>query len=258
MSYELIKVEEKYDGAVTEIILGPPPANILSAKMMEEISAQLAEDEKNQHKKLIIFSGEGKHFCFGASVEEHKPESVNDMLPGFHKFIGNIINCKVPTLAKVSGLCLGGGFELVLACTFIYTDESAKFAVPEIQLAVLPPVASILLPARGCDVLGAQIVLTGDQMAAKKLYEQGLVNEVVEKGQLDDAVNSFFEKQFLPKSASSIQIAHRGSRMFLAQQYENFIGKLEKLYLEDLMSTKDAVEGINAFLEKREPKWLDE
>ena len=106
--------------------------------------------------------------------------------------------------------------------------------------------------------MGAQIVLTGDQMAARKLYEQGLVNEVVEKEQLDNTVNSFFEKQFLPKSASSIQIAHRGSRMFLAQQYENFIGKLEKLYLEDLMSTKDAVEGINAFLEKREPKWLDE
>ena len=258
MAYELIKVEEKFDGAVTEITLGPPPANILSAKMMEEISTQLAEDEKNQHKKLIIFTGEGKHFCFGASVEEHKPEFVNDMLPGFHTFIGNIINCKIPTLAKVSGLCLGGGFELVLACTFIYTDESVKFAVPEIQLAVLPPVASILLPARGCDVLGAQIVLTGEQMAAKKLYEQGLVNEVVEKGKLDEAVSNFFEKQFQPKSASSIQIAHKGSRVFLAEQYNNFIGKLEKLYLEDLMSTKDAVEGIQAFLEKREPKWLDE
>ena len=258
MAYELIKVEEKYNGAVTEITLGPPPANILSAKMMEEISAQLVEDEKNQHKKLIIFTGEGKHFCFGASVEEHKPEFVNGMLPGFHTFIGSIINCKVPTLAKVSGLCLGGGFELVLACTFIFADESAKFAVPEIQLAVFPPVASILLPAKGCDLLGAQMVLTGNQVKAGKLYEQGLVNEVVEKEQLDNTVNTFLEKQILPKSASSIQIAHKGSRMFLSQQYENSIGKLEKLYLEDLMSTKDAVEGINAFLEKRVPKWLDE
>ena len=106
--------------------------------------------------------------------------------------------------------------------------------------------------------MGAQIVLTGEQMTARKLFEQGLVNDVVEKGQLDDAVNDFIEKQFLPKSASSIRIAHKGSRVFLSQQYENFIGKLEKLYLEDLMSTKDAVEGINAFLEKRDPKWQDE
>jgi cyclohexa-1,5-dienecarbonyl-CoA hydratase len=258
MAYELIKVKERYDGAVTEITLGPPPANILTAKMMEEISDRLAEDGKNRHKKLIVFSGEGKHFCFGASVEEHKPEFVNDMLPGFHRFIGDVINCKVPTLAKVSGLCLGGGFELVLACTFIYADESARFAVAEIQLAVLPPVASILLPARGCDVLGAQIVLTGEQMGAGKLYEHGLVNEVVEKEKLDEAVTAFFEKQLLPKSASSLQIAHRGSRVFLAEQYKNFIDRLEKLYLEELMSTKDAVEGIQAFLEKREPKWLDE
>ena len=102
------------------------------------------------------------------------------------------------------------------------------------------------------------ICITGEQIPARKLFDLGLVNEVVEKEQLDDAVNSFVEKQLLPKSASSIQIAHQGSRMFLAQQYENFIGRLEKLYLEDLMSTKDAVEGINAFLEKRDPKWLDE
>lgn len=257
MPYELITVEQKYDGAVTQITLGPPPANILSAKMMQEISTQLAEDQKNPHKKLIIISGQGKHFSFGASVEEHKPGAVNNMLPSFHKFIADVIDCKIPTLSKVSGLCLGGAFELVLACTFVYADDSAKFAVPEIQLAVLPPVASILLSARGCDILCAQMVLTGEQLEAIRLQSQGLVNDVVAKEKLDETVNGFFEKQLLPKSASSIRFAHQGSRMYLSEQYKNFIGRLEKLYLDELMATNDAVEGINAFLEKRKPVWKD-
>jgi len=257
MAYELITVEQKYDGAVTQITLGPGPANILSAKMMKEISAQLAEDQKNPHKKLIIFAGQGKHFSFGASVEEHKPGLVNDMLPGFHTFIADVIDCKVPTLAKVSGLCLGGAFELVLACTFVFTDNTAKFAVPEIQLAVLPPVASILLSARGCDMLCSRMVLTGEQFEAQKLHGLGLVNEVTEKEKLDETVNGFIEKQLIPKSASSLRIAHQGSRMYLSEQYKNYIGRLEKLYLDELMATNDAVEGINAFLEKRKPVWKD-
>jgi len=258
MAYELIKVTEEYDGSMTNIVLGPPPSNIVSAKMMEEISIQLAEDRKNPHKKMIVFAGEGKHFSFGASVEEHSPEQVDNMLPGFHQMIGEIINTKIPTLAKVSGLCLGGGFELALACNFIFADESAKFAVPEIQLAVFPPVASVLLPVRCGDVFSSEVILTGDQFTADRLYDRGLINQVVEKGKLDETVSTFFERQFKPKSASSLRIASEASCMVLADYYNNYISRLESLYLKDLMSTKDAVEGIGAFLNKRKPKWLDE
>ncbi len=244
MAYELISVEEKNEGAVTEITLGPAPANILCAKMMHEISMQLAEDENNPHKKLIIFSGEGKHFSFGASVEEHKPEHVGEMLHNFHNFIGDVIRCRIPTLAKISGLCLGGAFELVLACTFVYADETAKFGVPEIQLGVFPPVACILLPIKCSELFSSKVILTGEQFSAKELHNHCLVNEVVEKGALDEAVSEFFKKFLLLKSASSLQIAHKGARVVLAEQYKGLIGRLEELYLEDLMSTKDAVEGI--------------
>ncbi len=257
MDYKQIKVEERYNRQVTEITLGPAPANILSAKMMSEISVQLKEDEKNPHKKLIIFKGEGKHFCFGASVEEHKHDQVGDMLPQFHKFIGEVIDCQVPTLAMVSGLCLGGGFELALACTFIFADEAARFAVPEIQLAVFPPVASILLPFRCGDVLSSQIILTGDQFSAIDLQKHSLVNDVAEKGKLEEVVSSFFDKQIQPKSAISLRIAYKACRMTLSEQYRDYIGKLEELYLKELMSTKDANEGIQSFLEKRKPKWQD-
>ena len=100
MAYELIKVEETFEGEVTEITLGPPPANIVSAKLMEEVSAQLKDEESKKNKKLIIFKSEGKHFSFGASVEEHKPGEVNSMLPKFHSFIGEIINCKVTDILR--------------------------------------------------------------------------------------------------------------------------------------------------------------
>lgn len=258
MSYKLINVGEKNEGEVTEIILGPPPANILTSGMMEEISAQIGEDEKNPHKKLIVFTGEGKHFSFGASVEEHKPGNVGDMLPKFHKFIGDVINCKVPTLAKVSGMCLGGAFELVLACDLIFADETAQFAVPEIQLAVFPPVASVLLPFKCSSTLSQQVILTGERFPAAELQSRGLVNQVVEGGKLDEAVSTFFEKQIKPKSASSLRITKTAGGMVVAEQYKAFIGRLESLYLKDLMSTADAAEGIQAFLEKRQPEWKDE
>jgi cyclohexa-1,5-dienecarbonyl-CoA hydratase len=257
MPYQLIKVQEKNAGAVTEIILSNAPGNIVSAQMMREIAAQMKIDEDNPHKKLILLSAEGKHFSFGASVQEHGADQIRQMLPYFHSFIGGIINCKVPTMAKVSGLCLGGAFELVLASTFIVADESAKFGVPEIVLGVFPPPACILLPARCGDVLAVQMVLCGEPVDARKLYERGLITILAEKGKLDTVVEEFIEKQLLPKSASSIRFAHRAVRCNLSDLYAKHIAKLENLYIQDLMATTDAPEGIQAFLEKRPPRWLD-
>lgn len=255
MNQKLIQVAEKKDGEITEIGLGPPPANILSAAMMREISAQLKEDANKPHKKLIIFTGQGKHFSFGASVEEHTAENVNDMLPKFHSMIGDLIGCDIPTLARVSGQCLGGAFELVLACDFIFAGKSAKFGVPEIQLGVFPPVASVLAPLKCSGQLSMHMALTGDRFPAEELHRQGLVNHVADDERLDEAVMSFFETQIHPKSASSLRLAKSAASMMLRERYKNLIGKIENLYLKDLMGTADAAEGLQAFLEKRKPEW---
>jgi cyclohexa-1,5-dienecarbonyl-CoA hydratase len=258
MSYKLINVNVKNDGEVTEIVLGPPPANILSSEMMDEISRQIREDEKDPGRKLIVFTGEGKHFSFGASVEEHKAGSVDDMLPKFHGFIGDVLECRVPTMAAVSGMCLGGAFELVLACDLVFADETAQFAVPEIQLGVLPPVASVLLPFKCPGNLSTEMILTGERFSAGVLHGHGLVNHIAGSGKLADAVSSFFEKQLHPKSASSLRITKTAACMVLAEQYRTYIGRLENLYLKELMATADAVEGIESFLEKRSPEWKNE
>lgn len=258
MSYSLIKTAELYNGQVTEILLGPPPGNILSAQMMDEISAELEKAAGEPHKKLLIFTGTGKHFSFGASVEEHTADKVGAMLPKFHKLVGALLECPVPALAKVRGVCLGGALELALACPLLFCEEGAALGVPEIQLGVFPPAASILLPHKIGFAVAAQMTLTGDKFAATELRRLGLVNEVAEAGKLDESVQAFVEKQILPKSAVALRLANRALQVGLAKHYRDHIQEVEHLYLDRLMSTADAVEGIQAFLEKRPPKWKDQ
>jgi cyclohexa-1,5-dienecarbonyl-CoA hydratase len=224
---------------------------------MREIAEQMKIDAQNPGKKLIILGAEGKNFSFGASVEEHTAGKINSMLPYFHSFLGDIIRSPVPTLAKVSGLCLGGAFELVLACTFICADRSAKFGLPEILLGVFPPPACVLLPARAGDAFSTRMILTGDRFEASAMNGSGLLTLFVEKGALDAAVDDFYEKKLKPKSASSIRIAHKAGRILLIDLYDRLIETVEKIYLGELMKTSDADEGIKAFMEKRTPRWKD-
>jgi cyclohexa-1,5-dienecarbonyl-CoA hydratase len=257
MVSELITTKDHFDGQVVEIVLGPPPGNIITAKLAAEFDAELTRAVKNNRIKLIIVSGDGKHFSYGASVEEHKAEHVGNMLPQFHVLIRHILDCGVPTLAKVSGACLGGGFEIAMACSLLFSDERAKFAVPEIQLGVFPPPACLLLPLKIGDAVANEMILTGRQFSATELSQRGMVNRVVERENLDAAVNEFVEKQILSKSASSLRIASGAARLGLLKHYNAHIDEVEARYLGELMRTADAVEGIQAFLEKREPAWKD-
>jgi cyclohexa-1,5-dienecarbonyl-CoA hydratase len=256
VTQSLITVTERYDGQVTEILLGPPPGNIVTAKVMAELREQLAKDARDPRKKLVVLGGTGKHFSFGASIEEHRPEHVRSMLPLFHQTVEALLASPVPVLAKVSGLCLGGGFELVLGCAFVYADEGAQFAVPEIQLGVFPPPAAALLPAKVGDAVASHMVLTGERWGAKDLAARGVVTAAVPAGTLDQAVSAFIETQILPKSAAALRLASAAVRRSTLTQYRAHIGALETLYLDTLMATHDAKEGLAAFQEKRPPQWL--
>lgn len=257
MDYTLITLQETHEGQVVHVTLNPPPANIVSSAMMEELSHFLKAQNDVANRKAIVFSGAGKHFSFGASVEEHAPDRVGDMLPKFHRFIGELIACEVPTFAKVTGCCLGGGFEMALACTYIFADQAAKFAVPEIKLGVFPPPASVLLPWRGGDAFASEMIISGEMYPAAVCLQRNLINAVSEEGQLGADIHSFIEKALLPKSAASLRYATTAARLTTVAHYNDFISKLEKHYLEGIMSTNDAVEGIMSFLEKREPVWTN-
>lgn len=255
MAYETLKVIELYNGAVCEIVLNTPPGNILTARMMEELAAQFEIEDGNRDRKLIVIAGAGDHFSFGASVEEHRRDQVGAMLPAFHRLMGTILSHPTPTLAKVTGQCLGGGFELALVCSFIAASEEARFAAPEISLGVFPPVAALLLPPLAGAMFAARTVLTGAKMSAEDLYRAGLVARVSHRGEIEDDVSAFIEKEILPKSASSLRFAQRATRMDLAHRYATQIDALERLYLDELMASHDANEGIEAFIEKRPAEW---
>ncbi len=257
MAFETISINEIFDGQVAELILNAPPANILSAAMMQEIRTFLAEDKCNKSRKLIVIKGISDSFCFGASVEEHTADQVNDMLPGFHLMCGDIISHPVATLAQVSGFCLGGGFELAIACSLVFADETAKFAVPEIQLGVFPPVAASLLPVLGGSSLANDMLLTGKKVSAELLAARGVVTNVSSQADLQGHVDHYIENNILPRSASSLRFAHQAARLTVVNHYQATIPVLEKLYLEGLMATHDANEGINSFVEKRKPQWND-
>jgi cyclohexa-1,5-dienecarbonyl-CoA hydratase len=250
-------VNELFDGQVVEIVLGPPPGNIITARLAGEFTAELERVSAEGRVKLVVVTGEGKHFSYGASVEEHKPDQVGDMLPKFHALIRRILDCGVPTLAKVSGASLGGGFEIAMACSLLFAGEKAKFGVPEIQLGVFPPPACLLLPLLVGAAAANEMILTGRQFSAAELHRLGMVNTVVASEELDSAVTDFIEKQILPKSASSLRYACEAARRSIVQHYGSHIGDLEDLYLLKLMGTADAVEGIQAFLDKRSPAWKD-
>ena len=255
MSYQTISIEERHQGQVAVLTLNCPPANILTAAMMKDISDFFASDKENSNRKLIVLKGSGDSFCFGASVEEHTADQVRDMLPGFHRMIGDIISHPVATLAQVSGFCLGGGFELALACSFIFADDGAKFAVPEIQLGVFPPVAAALLPVLAPGTTTNEMLLTGQKFSANALKTLGVISSVSPVADLQTTVDSYIEKRLLGNSASSLRYAHQAARLTVVNHYNAVIPTLEALYLDELMSSVDANEGINSFLDKRKPVW---
>lgn len=256
MGYETITVTSKFDGQVNEIALGPPPANIVTDRMMSEMASEIAryQREDTAGVKAIVITGQGDHFSYGASVEEHQVDQIKYVLPRFHDLIGRILECPVPTIARIRGRCYGGGLEVALACSMIFADEKAVFAVPEIKLAVFPPVASLLLPFITGQSAASEIVLSGEEFSAADMNWFGVVGRVSE-GDLESAVDEFIEKSLLPKSASSLRFTQRVAMRSLATHYRTHIRSVERMYIDDLMATRDANEGIAAFLEKRKPEW---
>jgi len=251
-----IELNYIYDNSVAQIILNDPKANVLDKIMLSELLDALKTLKSKKDIKLITFEGAGDHFSYGASVEEHQKENAPEMLKAFHQVFYDLIDLSIPMLAKISGLCLGGGCELALMCNFLFADQSAKLGQPEIVLGVFPPPASLLLPLKIGYAKSEELSITGKTISAQEAKELGLMNAIFpDKASLVNGVNEFIEQQILPKSASSLQYAVKAVRFGFNEIILNKLPKLEKMYLNELMQTQDANEGIQAFLQKRKPKW---
>ncbi|MCP4456427.1 MAG: hypothetical protein GY816_00120 [Cytophagales bacterium] len=253
---EKLKLEYTHEGAVANIILDDGKGNVLDNTMMLEMMDLFAQFKENTDIKLITFQGEGKHFSFGASVPEHTKEFAEMMIRTFHRLFTEIIDLSIPTMAKISGQCLGGGMELALVCNFMFADKTAVLAQPEIILGVFPPPASIMLPLKIGNARAEEILLTGRNVKAEEGERIGLLNKVYEdKDALNAGVDEWIEKNIVPKSASSLKFGVRASRSTFNYIMSNKLPYLEQLYVGQLMETKDANEGIQSFLEKRPAVW---
>jgi cyclohexa-1,5-dienecarbonyl-CoA hydratase len=253
-----IKVNYSYEHSVATILFDDGKGNILDHIMMEDLQNVFNSFGDKKDLKLIVFEGAGKHFSFGASVEEHKKEFAGVMLRAFHQLFYSLRDLSIPALAKVSGQCLGGGFEVALMCNFIFADKSARFGQPETILGVFPPPASLLLPEKIGYARAEELLITGNTISADEAKSMGLVNGIFDdKDSLDNGVNNWIEKNILPKSASSLRYSVKAARVKLNHILSNFLPQLESIYVNQLMETYDANEGIQSFLEKRKPVWMN-
>ena len=250
------RLEEMRGGAVARVVLDRPKANILDTEMVRAIRSHLQELTTWRALKLVLFEGAGKHFSFGASVEEHLPDTVDAMLRTFHFLFDDLEALGTPTAAAVTGQCLGGAAELACWCGFVAAAPGARIGFPEIKLGVFPPIAALSLRWRVPGAAASRMVITGASVSGQRAAQVGLADVCDEDPH--KAVMAWYDEHLAPLSAVSVRAAWRASRRPIAAQLRDELPQLERLYLHDLMSLNDPLEGLNAFIEKRPPAWRHE
>jgi cyclohexa-1,5-dienecarbonyl-CoA hydratase len=243
------------DGSVFHLTLDIGRGNILDLVAIEEFIEVLDEVRATPGLKALVLDHTGDNFSFGASVEDHLPERVGEMLPRFHALALGLIGLDLPILAAVRGQCLGGGLEMALLADRIYSTPEAHFGQPEIKLGVFAPLASALLPRRIGTRQAADLLLTGRSIPAEEAQRIGLIDAIVPDPA--EAAFNWVRTELAGKSTSSLRLATRAARANWSREFADLIEQLERLYLDELMATHDAVEGVQAFLERRDPDFTD-
>jgi cyclohexa-1,5-dienecarbonyl-CoA hydratase len=248
-----LKVWIERDGALLRLRLSRPKANIVDAAMIAALQAAFDAHRGNRGILAVLVDAEGPHFSFGASVEEHLAERCAGMLASLHALLLSMLEWPVPVLVAVKGQCLGGGLELAMGGSLIFAASDAKLGQPEIQLGVFAPAASCLLPPRIGQAAAEDLLFSGRSIDADEALRLGLVTSVTPDAEA--AALSYFDRHLAGKSASSLACAVAAARGGYLLRVRRRIAEVERLYLERLMQTRDANEGLAAFIAKRPPKW---
>jgi cyclohexa-1,5-dienecarbonyl-CoA hydratase len=254
---ELVESVAARGGAWRRLILGGGRGNLLSLELIRALGRQLHALESERGIKWLTIEGRDGEFSYGARIQEHTPEMMRTVLPETHRIIRQLLAFPASTAALVEGRCLGGGFELALACDDIIAMEASTFGLPEIRLAAFPPAAAALLPLRVGASRATRAIVTGQTRDAQYWHDSGLVSMVAPQSGLLDAAAGWFDGHLAPHSAIALSHAVAAARSTLRAQAEPALDRAERDYLSGLLTTADAVEGVNAWLEKRSPNWQD-
>ncbi len=255
-----IETELGEDGSLLHIRLAGGKGNILDMAMMGDIERALDSHRDDQALKLVLISSSPKFFSFGASIEEHTKDRVGSMLPSFHRFIRAVASHPVPVAALVEGRCLGGAFELVLACRFVFATSKALFGCPEIKLGVYAPVLAALGPHRLGAPTAERLLLTGGELTAAEAKQLGWLTEIVDEAETPlEGVLDWVRAKLGPLSAFSLRQTNQAAHECggLSEILATSIDRAERRYLEELVPSHDGNEGIDAFMAQRKPKWTN-
>ncbi|MDE2362394.1 MAG: cyclohexa-1,5-dienecarbonyl-CoA hydratase [Hyphomicrobiales bacterium] len=250
-----VKTWIERDGKLLRLRLDRPKANILDAAMNAALENALTQHAGDAGLRAVLIDASGAHFSFGASIEEHLPAQCAAMLEGFHRLVLTIFSSEIPVLVAVRGQCLGGGLEVASAGHLLFAAPDAKFGQPEIVLGVIAPAASCLLPERIAPASADDLLLSGRAIDAEEAWRIGLAHDV--SGDPEAAALAWFDRHLAPKSAKALRFATRAARCDAVDRIAAKLKRVEKIYLDELMATSDAVEGLTAFIEKRPARWKD-
>lgn len=255
MAYE--HIEANFQDGLGTITLNRPPVNVLNIAMMEEINGVLETWQGKKDLKVVLFNAKGKCFSAGVDVGEHMGDLAPKMIEVFHRMFRLMDRLGIPTVASVYGSCLGGGCELAVFCDLVISSEDAKYGQPEIQVGVFPPIAAQIMPRIIGRKAAMDLILSGRIISAEEALNMGLVNKVVGKEMLASATGEFL-KPYLKLSAEVLRKTRKAIMAGLMDDLEPSLKVIEGIYLDELMKTVDAQEGLKAFLEKRKPEWKNE
>jgi cyclohexa-1,5-dienecarbonyl-CoA hydratase len=242
---------------LARITLQNPPLNVIDIAMMDELVDALAGVEANPYVIALILSGSQKVFSAGVDVAAHTPDKVEEMLTKFHRVIRTIVSSRKVSIAAVHGHCLGGGAELAMVCDLVYTSELATWGFPEIKLGCFPPVAVTALAALVGPKHAADLIFTGRSITGKDAASLGLANAVVPEVDLERAVQEAIA-HLSQLSTAALAITKKANYAWDSIHFDKGLARAEKIYLEELIKAADAQEGVNAFLQKRQPEWQRE
>ena len=240
---------------VARLRLGAAPPNILTSALQNELKAALNKVYERKDFNLLLIESAHEVFSAGADVGEHLGrKEVETMLSAAHGLIETLLASPVPTLCCIRGACLGGAFELALACDMVIATEGARLGLPEITLGCYAPAGMVLVPQKLPAMLGSESVLSGRIFTGNELALRGAAFETVKEDRFDEAVASACQR-FSALARGPLVEATRLYRSGAAERFRAAVGSIEKAYTERLLTLRDAEEGAKAFLAKREPVW---
>lgn len=248
------RIRTSFDGEIAYVTLDHPPVNVIDFAMISQLKQFLDDVRAEPRLCGLVFQANGRVFSAGVDVGSHLPRTVQAMIREFHSVFELLDEMAVPTLALVRGACLGGACELVGYLDVVIATENASFGVPEIKLGVFPPVAAAIFPQRFGYQGAMQMLLTGEAIDPAAAVRVGLVTRLAPEEEALSALEEVLHG-LRERSASSLRAVKLATLRARPATFRELVAPSEEVYLQQLMATSDAVEGLKAFLEKRRPLW---